>query len=239
MRNPSWHRDEIILALDLYFKHDGGRLSKDHPEIIDLSELLNSLPIHSSRPDINKFRNPNGVYMKLMNFRSVDSAYKGKGLSSLSKLDRLIWEEFSHDVSGLNRLAENIKKANVQLSDPNNYIDDDEDIGREGRILYRLHRVRERNSSLVKKAKEIALKKDGTLNCAVCGFNFSRIYGDLGHGYIECHHTKPISEYSDVSETKLSDLVLVCSNCHRMLHRNREALSVNELREIKKQQIFF
>ena len=45
MRNPKWHRDEIILALDLYFDKDLGTISSKNPKIIALSELLNKLPI--------------------------------------------------------------------------------------------------------------------------------------------------------------------------------------------------
>jgi predicted HNH restriction endonuclease len=34
-------------------------------------------------------------------------------------------------------------------------------------------------------------------------------------------------------ETKLSDLSLVCSNCHRMIHKNKDHwLSIEELKDI-------
>ena len=51
MKNPKWHRDEIILALDLYSRMEPGKMNKSHPEIIELSEILNRLPIHDVRPD--------------------------------------------------------------------------------------------------------------------------------------------------------------------------------------------
>jgi hypothetical protein len=72
LRNPNWARDEIILALDLYFRVNPLTTSKSHPEIVALSELLNKLPIHSDRPDIEKFRNQNGVYMKMCNILRLD-----------------------------------------------------------------------------------------------------------------------------------------------------------------------
>ena len=96
----------------------------------------------------------------------------------------------------------------------------------ERRVLYRLHRQRERNASLVKKKKQLAK----SLACEVCGFDFLECYGELGKGYIECHHTKPISEYQPGERTKLADLALVCANCHRMLHRKRPWLSIEELK---------
>ncbi len=47
-RNPPWAWDEIVLALDLYFRI--GVQSATHPDVIDLSAILNQLPIHSVRP---------------------------------------------------------------------------------------------------------------------------------------------------------------------------------------------
>jgi len=57
-------------------------------------------------------------------------------------------------------------------------------------------------------------------------------YGDHGDGFIECHHTKPVSELQVGEKTKLSDLALVCSNCHRMIHRKRPWLSVDGIRTL-------
>jgi len=41
MRNPKWHRDKVILALDLYFRLEAGQVHASNPEIIELSALLN------------------------------------------------------------------------------------------------------------------------------------------------------------------------------------------------------
>ena len=46
MRPPKWHRDEIILALDLYYKLDKKNLDSSNSEVISLSQTLNKLPIH-------------------------------------------------------------------------------------------------------------------------------------------------------------------------------------------------
>lgn len=51
MKNPKWHRDEIILALDLYFDENMGPLHSTNPKIVALSELLNRLPIFQLKPD--------------------------------------------------------------------------------------------------------------------------------------------------------------------------------------------
>jgi len=58
-RNPPWTKDELILALDLYFKLESLPSNEDHPDIIALSRLLNKLPIHPRANRREGFRNPN------------------------------------------------------------------------------------------------------------------------------------------------------------------------------------
>src|ERR1700734_2371452 len=94
MRNPKWHQDEIILALDLYFSPTRGSIDTKNPKIIELSGILNSLPIFHDKPDEEKFRNPNGVTLKLSNFLPFDESYKGKGMTGGSKLDKEIFKAF-------------------------------------------------------------------------------------------------------------------------------------------------
>ena len=91
-----------------------------------------------------------------------------------------------------------------------------------------LHRARERSVALVKRAKAVALEKLGLLRCTVCGFAFAATYGSLGDGYIECHHTRPLSELASTRPTRVDDIALVCSNCHRMIHRRRPWLNIGE-----------
>ncbi|HEY8960030.1 HNH endonuclease [Chitinophaga sp.] len=236
--NPKWHRDEIILALDLYFSPDRGSVDSKNPKIIALSDLLRSLPLDLERPDPIKFRNVNGVARKLANFMSLDKKnYAGKGLKGASKLDKILFEEFIDKKVQLRKLAAEITKA---VTDPLIkkeifQIEEDEqtvqDSVEEGSILYKLHKVRERVPAIVKLKKEDTLKKKGKLLCEVCGFDFYISYGDIGKGFIECHHRTPLSSITASTKTSLNDLALVCSNCHRMLHKDINTLSVEGLRE--------
>lgn len=109
--------------------------------------------------------------------------------------------------------------------------DDDESAFPEGRERYRLHRDLERDPSISISAKRQRLETAGKLECDVCAFDFTDTYGELGDGFIEAHHTLPVSRLDGKTKTKVADLALVCSNCHRMLHRGR-LLSVKELRKI-------
>lgn len=102
----------------------------------------------------------------------------------------------------------------------------------EGRQLYVRHRKLERNSKLAKAAKNVRLKQTGDLRCDVCGFSFKTRYGPLGAGFIEAHHTVPISQFKGQRITRVADIALVCSNCHRMLHKANPLLSIAALRRL-------
>lgn len=232
MRNPKWHRDEIILALDLYFDQNLGPMDSSNPKIIALSELLNKLPIFDYKPDQETFRNPNGVTLKLSNFKALDSRYKGKGMKSYSKLDKKLFEEYSHDIYLLHQIANQIRQIsdNPELSIKVSKIENDEssetDSVKEGQILYKLHKVRERDKQIILAKKKKVLKETGELKCEACDFNFEKKYGELGKGYIECHHIIPLSHFQVSRETKLEDLALLCSNCHGMIHRDSSAPTI-------------
>lgn len=110
--------------------------------------------------------------------------------------------------------------------------EDDESAFVEGAERFRSHRSRERDPTIAKKAKEKRLEKTGSLMCEVCSFDFAKAYGELGIGFIEAHHTVPVAKLDGKTKTRLSDFALVCSNCHRMLHRQKEVISVEALRAL-------
>ena len=108
--------------------------------------------------------------------------------------------------------------------------EDDESAFPEGRESFKRHRHLERDGSMPRKAKAKRLAETGKLECDVCSLDFHRVYGDLGYGFIEAHHKLPVSEIKGITKTKIGDLALVCSNCHRMLHRGKQLLSVADLK---------
>ena len=128
MRNPKWHRDEIILALDLYYDENRGSIDKSNPKIIELSNLLNSLPLVTERPDVERFRNPNGVTLKLSNFLAIDPSYNGKGMESFSQLDKAIFDEFSKNIQRLRSIAGEIRNvvSNDDLKQKVSKVEEDE-----------------------------------------------------------------------------------------------------------------
>ena len=208
-----------------------------NPEVIELSEVLNKLPVQPYRSDAEKFRNPNGVGLKLNNFKAIDPDYEGAGMQSYSKLDEDIFNEFYDDRNRLRRIAQQIREV-VGKNDLNTELqniqieEDEERVVKEGGVVLKLHKYRERDSSIIRKKKQTVLKKVEKLTCEVCGFDFHAVYGELGKGFIECHHKVPLSQIDAQTATKLDDLDLVCANCHRMLHRRMDTISVIELADI-------
>lgn len=107
----------------------------------------------------------------------------------------------------------------------------DESAFPEGKARFRLHRSLERDNNITKKAKIRRLEETGKLKCEACEFDFAKVYGDLGEGFIEGHHTIPVADLDGTSKTKVSDIALLCSNCHRMIHRGSH-LTVAGLRNL-------
>ena len=68
--------------------------------------------------------------------------------------------------------------------------------------------------------------------CQICGFDFEKVYGEIGKGYIQVHHIVPVSTY-EVAQTidPEKDLIPVCPNCHAMLHRKQQVLLPTELKK--------
>ncbi len=240
-RNPDWVRDELILALDFYLMYRSALPDKRSREIQQLSTDINKLDQSIGLSGGDTFRNTNGVYMKLMNFRRLDPTYtaEGKvGLTRGSKAEAVVWNEFADDTVRLSAVAQAIRdgmSTDVDAADAQEIDDPDFTEAEEGRLLTRVHRRRERNRKLVQQKKKSFLKKHGRVFCEACGFDFEETYGKRGSGFIECHHTKPIHTLKPGEKTKLDDLKLLCSNCHRMVHAKSQWLTFTELRNLLKQ----
>jgi 5-methylcytosine-specific restriction enzyme A len=69
--------------------------------------------------------------------------------------------------------------------------------------------------------------------CYVCGFNFERKYGKLGHGFIHVHHVVDLATIgAEYIVDPVKDLRPVCPNCHAMLHTEKPAMQIDKLREL-------
>ncbi len=69
--------------------------------------------------------------------------------------------------------------------------------------------------------------------CSVCGLDFGTRYGKIGQGFIHVHHIVPLSKIGkNYVVNPIKDLRAVCPNCHAMLHRGSELLTIKQLRDI-------
>jgi 5-methylcytosine-specific restriction enzyme A len=240
-RNPTWARDELILALDTYLRYAGNPPRKGSAEIDELSETLNRLGRYLGIATEDRFRNVNGVYMKLMNFRRFDPVFTEAGKRGLSRggqAEQEVWNTFSPDPERCHAVAQTIRQALAHAQNGETIEDlagDGIEEAEEGRVITALHRRYERNSTLVQAKKTRALTAFGRLACEACGFDFREHYGERGEGFIECHHTKPVHALKPGDKTNVGDLRLLCANCHRMVHAKRLWLTIEELVTILRQ----
>ena len=171
--------------------------------------------------------------MKLSNFLRYDPNYQGVGLPGGNRLEAEIWKEFAHDASRLRLIAETIRDiALEEVLDTSIFDSDATEEATEGALLTKIHRFRERDPAIVRTKKIRIICERGCLRCEACSFDFEAIYGELGRGYAECHHTQALSELRASEKVRLCDLSIVCANCHRMIHRRRPWLSIEALREL-------
>lgn len=200
-----------------------------------MSQLLNQLS-GALGAKYQSFRNPNSVYMKLGNFRGIDPEYVSqgkKGLSRGGKGDREVWDDFALKLDALT-LAASAIKTNL-LSETIDF--DSIDTGGiteapEGRLLTRVHLSRERSSKLVAEKKRRALSEKGAISCEACDFEYGKVYGKRGDGFIEAHHLTPVHQLLPGTKTRLQDLALLCANCHRIIHAQKPWLTLEELRAL-------
>lgn len=178
--------------------------------------------------------------MKLGNFRRWDPEYTQHGKSGLSKGNKdegVVWAEFAEDPTMLKAVVKSIRVA-VESDNAEAIISassaDEPEIyeAKEGKILTRLHRTRERSRKLVETKKRTVLATGQCLACEICGFDFEKFYGIKARGIIEVHHIRPLHTLRPGENTKLDDLALVCANCHRVIHSQRKWLTLEEAKAL-------
>jgi hypothetical protein len=105
----------------------------------------------------------------------------------------------------------------------------------EGSYSTKTTNVYKRSAQLREKAIEF-YTVNGRVKCKACCFDFEDFYGEYGEKFIEIHHQKPVFQFDgdDLEQTiqnALENVVPVCSNCHRMIHRKRDnPISVDKLK---------
>lgn len=216
--------------------------SKDKTDEISIDSNkfnFDEIIISSIKKSIRDFANEGKVADEIFNDLSHDfngvQDIEFKILKQILLYDQNLFKEISSTT--LNSYIFNDCFLNRGFSDnKTSKTQDSETVFREadeGNQLYVTHKTYERNSELPKMKKHITLEKVGSLKCEICDFDFYEKYGEHGKGFMECHHIYPVSKMEKGDKTKIDDLALVCANCHRMIHREKDNwLSLDEMKNI-------
>jgi 5-methylcytosine-specific restriction protein A len=229
-----WTRDELILACALVESNGWRQLAEGDERVQELSALLRqSTAIHPRGQRHPDFRNPASVGRKTHNIASVHPSHRGAS-SHTSRLDQEVVDDFRADPAEMHAAADRIRE--LMTDDEGRYdelpdLDADDIAAREGGLALRAHLRRERDPRLRNRKLADTKRRGLPVACEVCMFDFGQVYGAHGLDYIECHHRTPL-HITGETHTKLADLALLCSNCHRMVHRTKHWLTVEELRNL-------
>ncbi|WNQ12064.1 EVE domain-containing protein [Paenibacillus aurantius] len=181
--------------------------------------------------------------MGILHHLGLKNAFKGlfKGLSVVEAIDLIKQECYDHPadrnlyapiISSLSGIKINERQDDDSIGDVHS------DEGKEypeGKIAFVLHKKRERNPKLIKEAKKLFISKHGRLYCEACKFDFQQVYGDRGNDFIEGHHNKLVSEMKEGEKTKVEDIAMLCSNCHRMVHK-KPIINIEDLGRLIKRE---
>lgn len=174
--------------------------------------------------------------VRRLQFESPSGGSKPLKFISNGVLDRQTLRGVRKLTASSAAMLNGILKTSVRLGqhDTIDEVPGEDEVFPEGKGIYRLHKSRERNSKVTEDAKRKRIEKDPLLHCDVCDFSFAATYRQLGQGFLEAHHTVPLSEISGEIQTRIEDIALVCSNCHRMIHKHRPWLNIAEFKQMIK-----
>lgn len=212
----TWVYEELLLAAQLVWSNgwDGVRASRNEAQA--LSALLRRGQLHPGAILPGNFRSANSVQRKTYDISTRHPAYSGRRTHG-GGLDSRVVEKFISNPSEADREATAIRQA-LESGEPLEIEANEQRGAEEGKLLLSVHLRRERDQGLRNAKLRDVRSRGGGLTCEVCGFDFASFYGARGDGYIEVHHVVPLYVIGP-STTELNDLSLVCSNCHRMCHR--------------------
>lgn len=228
---------QLVLPSLYLMKYNGGTITTT--ELIDKLRLIMKPP--GEDLSILTGRNDDKFSQKVRNLKSHEklsklgyAEYVSSGRNSFFKITKegakhleensevlryLLINDFSYEtlLESLNEIENKDKNRKVEAFDENIIVN-------EGLKKVTSNSVYERSTLLRNRAIEY-FTDNNKICCSCCQFDFEDFYGDKGKGFIEIHHIKPIFKYEDVElnktlEEALANLAPVCSNCHRMIHRN-------------------
>ena len=112
-------------------------------------------------------------------------------------------------------------------------VEAEEIVGKEGRLLVRMHVYRERDRKFARMVRKYYKSEGGgRLVCHACGCIPIEVYGPAGESCMEAHHKVPIEQLQPDSITVVSDMAMLCASCHRVVHSEKPCLTVDRVNEL-------
>lgn len=232
MKNPAWTRDELILALDLYFKLDYGQMHGANPLVMELSETLRKLKIVKNIVDEKGFRSVGSVALKLANFKKLDQNFTGKGMRAGAKQDLVVWNEFHKHINTLKKEADLIRRFYLQPETERTEAVSRYKADYKSDFVFRYHKSRESDPLMIKLKREVVLMRLKRLNCEICGFDSVAFYGIIGDDLMEVHYHKCLKGELIPEAGSPDDFIVVCSNCHKVLDKHYGLLDVADVKKL-------
>ncbi|WP_228002458.1 HNH endonuclease [Nocardia australiensis] len=235
-----WKLEEQVLACDLLDQNGWRTIPERDSRTEDLSKLLRAQWVYA--PSIPEYRGTDSVHRKFEDLRTAHPDHEGARTRG-GKLSVHVAASFAKDPHKMRALAETLRQngqLDLVLDLDEEYTDTSateaasaEEIvaAIEGKASQRLTRVYERDPKLRRRKIEQSRKERNSIACEVCGFDFEATYPGVGDGYVHVHHVVPLHTTGPVENT-LDDLILLCANCHQMIHRPKQWLTPDELRAI-------
>lgn len=230
MLEIDWHDHECgIDQIPLGWFEKAGKTVREHrivdPEwdevgfaLCEVDVKRNSVVLDYAADSCRRFNRSEWVYLGQLKIVFKDSARL--------TVNRVSWrpeDEKQFDDYGLT--------YSVSMAVDEDDVDLEGGSGKEGRLRLVRHLSRERDPRIVRRKKSAVLRNEGCLQCEACGFDFSIGYPGIGEEFCEVHHSVPLADYDEQRRTLLSDLHILCSNCHRMIHRTRPLETVADFRK--------
>lgn len=224
------------------------QLLNQAPHGLSTTQLIELLTerLQPTGQDAEILKNRKDTYFsqKVRNLKSHDTLTK-KGLATYISGYWAITPKGRKYLDENEELYDSLKNQGFKEEDISKQVEKDFQslIIEEGALEVKNIKQRKRSQRLrQEKIKEIKEKNKGKISCLSCDFDFSEKYDGHGEGYIEIHHLESVSLMDrGGSEQDLKDalkkVVPLCSNCHRMVHRNKDkSLTIEELKKIIQEQ---
>lgn len=170
--------------------------------------------------------NINGVAREPIN--SADSEWQSLEIEATTRVERPVRPQTrGHALASSALGVLSLFAACFDRSEEENQSEDFDDLGAaEGTRIIRQSVGYER-----KRANRIRCLNHHGFDCVVCGLNFSQRYGTLGSGFVEVHHIFTVASMPEgYRPDPRTEMVPLCANCHRMVHRTNPPLNPEELR---------